>query len=197
MTTTDPPRRTTGAQQGPRATDVVERVRSATLDELSRVGFAGMTIDSVARRAGVNRTTIYRRWASKLELVTLSIEPLRARLAEGPETGAVREDLLELMRRVSIDAGLPGWQALAAAVRSGAPELQPLVDGLSDAAAAPFHRALDEAVERGELGAADDPAMIAHLAFWAVTRWEENSPDHRPPGDGDLRRILAVVLPTR
>jgi AcrR family transcriptional regulator len=44
---------------------VVEKVRQATMAELARVGFPGLTIEGVAKAANVNRTTIYRRWPSK------------------------------------------------------------------------------------------------------------------------------------
>src|SRR5258708_11248620 len=72
-------RRTRGVQRGARSQQVVEKVRAATMAELARVGFPGLTIEGVAKAADVNRTTIYRRWAPQ------SGPPFRA-----PETGAQR-----------------------------------------------------------------------------------------------------------
>ena len=51
------PRRTRNVQAGPRSQAVIEAVRAATLGELDRVGFAAMTMDGVARIAGINRKT--------------------------------------------------------------------------------------------------------------------------------------------
>src|ERR1700756_2659500 len=73
-------RRTRGLQCGPRSHQVVEKVRNATLAELARVGFPGLTIEGVAQAANVNRTTIYRRWPSKSALLLAVIEPLLERL---------------------------------------------------------------------------------------------------------------------
>lgn len=49
--------------------DVTEAIRAAVLEELAAVGFARMSIEAVARRAGVGKTAVYRRWKSKLHLV--------------------------------------------------------------------------------------------------------------------------------
>jgi hypothetical protein len=49
-------RRTQGVQRGPRSQRVVEKVRAATMAELARVGFAGLTIEGVAKAANVNRS---------------------------------------------------------------------------------------------------------------------------------------------
>jgi AcrR family transcriptional regulator len=40
-------------------------VLAATLEELAAVGYAALTVDDVARRAGVHKTTIYRRWEDR------------------------------------------------------------------------------------------------------------------------------------
>jgi AcrR family transcriptional regulator len=54
---------------GGRSARVREAVRRATLELLAEEGFRGVTLPAVARRAGVNKTTAYRRWSSPLELV--------------------------------------------------------------------------------------------------------------------------------
>ena len=64
-----PARRTEGVRVQGRSARVVEIVLKATAEELGRVGFLALRIDDVAERSGVNKTTIYRRWASKEELV--------------------------------------------------------------------------------------------------------------------------------
>ncbi|MFI5889831.1 helix-turn-helix domain-containing protein [Actinoplanes sp. NPDC051513] len=50
-------------------------MRAATLAEVVRAGFARLTIDGVAKAAGVNRTTIYRRWPTKAALLVDMVEP--------------------------------------------------------------------------------------------------------------------------
>jgi len=65
---------------------VVEKVREATMAELARVGFAGLTIEGVAKAANVNRTTIYRRWPSKSALLLAVLEPGLERFDHDPDT---------------------------------------------------------------------------------------------------------------
>src|ERR1700731_5059526 len=87
-------RRTTGVQRGPRSQRVVEKVRKAPMAELARVGFAGLTIEGVAKAANVNRTTIYRRWPSKGALLLAVLEPGLERFDQYLDTVSATGDLL-------------------------------------------------------------------------------------------------------
>ncbi|HTU28632.1 MAG TPA: TetR/AcrR family transcriptional regulator [Solirubrobacteraceae bacterium] len=70
----------------------------AAWDELVEVGFAGLTMESVAGRARTGVAVLYRRWANKEQLVFAAIEHYRtARPLEVPDTGSLREDLLTLL----------------------------------------------------------------------------------------------------
>ena len=76
---------------------------------LRELGYARLTVDGVAREAGVARTTIYRRYADKAELVSAAIDTLR-QPAKRPDTGDARRDLeahLENARR-NFDMSLAG-----------------------------------------------------------------------------------------
>jgi AcrR family transcriptional regulator len=86
-------RRTVNARTGGRAADVVDRVVDATFDELSRVGYTAMRVEDIAARSGVNKTTIYRRWPTKAELLTNAV--IEATKKRGPsiDTGSLRGDL--------------------------------------------------------------------------------------------------------
>lgn len=78
-----------------RAESVVQRVLNATAEELGRVGYAAMRVEDVAALSGVNKTTIYRRWRTKTELVVATamsmFEQRKPRAAI--DTGTVRGDL--------------------------------------------------------------------------------------------------------
>jgi AcrR family transcriptional regulator len=64
----------------------------ATLELLAEVGFDAMSIDGIAARAGVGKTTIYRRYTSKEELVADAIESVRQDV-EIPDTGSIWSDI--------------------------------------------------------------------------------------------------------
>jgi AcrR family transcriptional regulator len=185
-------RRTRGLQCGPRSHQVVEKVRNATLAELARVGFPGLTIEGVAKAANVNRTTIYRRWPSKSALLLAVIEPLLERFDHDPDTGSLGGDLLALMLMMGETAALPEGQAVHRAVGSISDELKELVDTANERALGAFHRAFDRARARGEVGPTDDPEVITHLAFFGVVLWQETR--ERAPTVEECCRILRVVL---
>ncbi|NKY85040.1 TetR/AcrR family transcriptional regulator [Nocardia veterana] len=79
----------------PRKAEVDHAVVAATVDLLIESGYAALTIEAVAARAGVGRPTIYRRWPTKDDLVVHAlieaVPPLRA-----PDTGEAMNDLIEL-----------------------------------------------------------------------------------------------------
>jgi AcrR family transcriptional regulator len=47
--------------------DITAAIRNAVMHELAEVGYGRLSIEAVARRAGVGKTAIYRRWSNKLE----------------------------------------------------------------------------------------------------------------------------------
>lgn len=103
----------------PRSVEVDERIIDAAIEELGDLGFARLTMDGVARRAGVARTTIYRRWPSKLDLVADAISTLSMRV-EIELTGDTARDL-EALLDAAVDALVvkPGGRALVAVVTDG------------------------------------------------------------------------------
>ena len=97
------PRRPGGHGSGrgrPRDTDVDEAMIAATLELLDEHGYAGLTLAEVAKRAGVSRTALYRRWADKSQLV---VEAMVSRLPTRslPDTGSIRGDLLAYTRQLA------------------------------------------------------------------------------------------------
>lgn len=113
-------------------------------------GLAGFTIADVARRAGVNPTSIHRRWGS-LEGVILEVEAARlAEISPLPNTGSLRGDLLTYARTAAVDVTRPGRLAFLQAL-IGARDLSqeqrssPLLQR-----AAQLQTMLDRARDRGE-----------------------------------------------
>jgi AcrR family transcriptional regulator len=75
----------------------------ATWQELCDVGYAAVTIDAVAQRAQTSRPVIYRRWATKADLVLAAVERAMHREdVEVPDTGTLRGDMMALMRHANV-----------------------------------------------------------------------------------------------
>jgi AcrR family transcriptional regulator len=86
----------------PRSDDRDEAIEAATLDLLVEQGYAGLSMEGVAARAGVGKATIYRRWESKLDLVLDAVIHRCYENVVSPDTGSLREDLLELFRAILV-----------------------------------------------------------------------------------------------
>src|SRR5580658_6994043 len=78
---------------GGRSARIVADVLRATAEELARVGYTALRMEDVARAAGVNKTTVYRRWPTKVQLVTETMRREHEQRVVAPDTGSVREDL--------------------------------------------------------------------------------------------------------
>ena len=94
--------RVLGQQRGrPRDPEVDAAIIAATLGLLAEVGYAGFTIAEVARRAGVGKPTVYRRWAQKSRLV---VEAMATQMPgeTGVRIGSVAEQLLDYATRLSV-----------------------------------------------------------------------------------------------
>ena len=170
-------------------------ILQATLDVFAEEGYAGVSIDRVAARAGVGKATIYRRYSSKAELV---VEAVRcgAHVDDWlPDTGDLRADLTSMMQPLidrlrGDDAQLLTTFALE---RLHDPELNEQFDRLVIGKKREHLRHLvSSAIERGDLPPDVDvdliaeapPALIWHHALYGL-----------PLDDNLLERIMDTVLP--
>jgi AcrR family transcriptional regulator len=77
--------------------DVTEAIRAAVFGELAAVGYGRLSIEAVARRAGVGKTAVYRRWRSKLEMVIDVVSSIAMTGMPVPDTGGLRGDVRALL----------------------------------------------------------------------------------------------------
>lgn len=79
---------------------VLERaILDAALEQLSTVGWKGLTMEGVAAGAQTGKAAVYRRWSSKEDLVADALQAGLPRVDGAPDLGSVREDLLALCRQ--------------------------------------------------------------------------------------------------
>ena len=139
------------------------KVLAAAREELAESGFAALTVDNVARRAGVHKTTVYRRWKDRETLVTEALtEHLAERIAI-PDTGAFDSDLRALAHRMVRSLLDVDDQGVTAALYSDAGRLPEVAAVRQSLFADRFRRAaplIERAVDRGELPAGTDPGLL-------------------------------------
>lgn len=148
---------------GGRAARVRADVLQATTDLLTEVGYERMTVEEVAARAGVHKTTVYRRWPSKPELVFDAVGTNSAEAVPVPDAGNLRDDLRAFARSVAANIGTEGGarrsrSVVAAAITAG--ELGEVMQQFWADRFAAARPIVERAIERGELPADTDPDLI-------------------------------------
>ena len=86
---------------GGRSARVVSAVHQATFELLEQVGYDGLQLTDVAERAQVNKTTVYRRWPSKVELLSELLAALTQVEVATPDTGSLQQDLEQLLTDIA------------------------------------------------------------------------------------------------
>lgn len=166
MTPDPPPPRRPPAGAAVLREDVTDAIRAAVLAELAEVGYARMSMEGIARRAGVGKAAVYRRWRSKLPLV-LDVVPAAAQGIPVPDTGSLLGDVRVLLDVSARALGHPVVaqilpDLLAEAARS--PELaQALHTALRDAHGGIVAAVVARAAARGDVPAGTDPTLAVDL----------------------------------
>lgn len=183
-----------GARHGGRSERVVRAVMHAAAAEIARVGYAALRVEDVAARAGVNKTTVYRRWPTKAELVRATLRSVAEDRDPPPDTGSVRRDLLELVRRFIAVASTPEGHGLYRMVQAElhVPEVDALVRTLRDERLVPWREVLARGVARGELPPGTDLDLLGEMIRAPVTNRLFRL--RAPVDDGFLEAIVDVVV---
>ena len=111
---------------GGRTARVTRAILDAAVEEVAAVGYDGFTFDGVAERAGVHRTSVYRRWPDKTALLVDALLASAASDVPQPDTGSLEADLRQLLDSVVTNLAQPTTRALlraAAAESETTPEI--------------------------------------------------------------------------
>ena len=191
---TTPPRRVGEQRPGGRA----ERVRSAVLDAtsalLTEVGYDRLSIEEVATRAGVHKTTVYRRWPTKPELIADAALVHSAENVPTPDTGTLHGDLRALAIEVVANIGTEGGSRRSRSIVAAAATSDELMTELHAfwahrlAAAAPV---VERAVERGELPPDSDANLVIESLVGPI--WLRLLLTGEPIDEDFARRIAELV----
>lgn len=142
------------APEDPRVARSRAAILSATAALLIQEGAGGITIEGIAERSGVAKTTIYRHWKSRSQLIFDAFESMLSSTPAVPPPGPVRERLTlilsSLVRGLTISEWAPAVTALIDAGDRD-PEIRSLVHDFLVRRMAPSREVLHEAVEDGVL----------------------------------------------
>ena len=186
----DAPRRGRGR---PRREGADAQILGMTLEVLEEKGYADLTVDEVAERTKVAKTTIYRRWPSKGALVAAAMAT-RVTPFVPPDTGTLEGDLLAVATRAHmilsgelgrIFAGLMGEAQLD-------PDLHEIMLTSTRQRRQMYEGVVRRGIERGELAADVDAELLIDLVVGAM--WNRLLITRGALRDSLPREIVQMVL---
>jgi AcrR family transcriptional regulator len=143
-----------------------DRVLTTTFELLGESGVGGLTVDEVARRSGVAKTTIYRHWPSREALVIDACSRITDE-QHVPDTGSLEADVTAILTNIGQLLGTARWSSVLPSIVDIAerdPEFAEVHRRIQHGHAAPLREVIERAAGRGEIPeSADRATMIAGL----------------------------------
>ena len=168
---------------------------------LAEVGYERLSIEMVAARAGASKATIYRRWASKRDLVVAAVRTAAASSEQAAvDTGSLRGDLLALLDRLAANLDGTDRGSVAALLQAGLqdPELCDALEAGGPTGGRLPADVLDRAIARGELPAGASPFPYDEVAASTTTLRALNGlPYDRAYREQLVDRVLIPALGAR
>lgn len=154
----------------PRDHALDDRILEQVIALLGSHGYAGLTLDALAARSGVAKTTILRRWPSKAAVAAAGVERLALQSVDVPDSGDLRVDLLALLHG-AVEAFVRGrGQFVARLIREAGhhPEITDLLYTVIHTRRQAYRRVLALAIARGELAPSIDQDLLIDLLIGPI-----------------------------
>ena len=185
-----PGRRSIGARRNPDSAGAILDAAEAVLVE---AGYAGFSIEAVARRARAGKPTIYRWWPSKAALLLEVYQ--RGKRVDTPDTGNLEEDLVGFLKNLfshwrETSSGSV-FRSLVAEAQSDPAAAAALADYARDRRAH-TGQMIERAKARGEVAADVDPSLVADLI--ASFAWTHLLTDRLDEDEATTRAAVRYVM---
>jgi TetR/AcrR family transcriptional regulator of autoinduction and epiphytic fitness len=180
----------------PRIERTMTVVRRAVLDELGDVGYGALTIEAIAARSGVAKSTIYRHWEDKLALIADAFETAHVEHVPNIETGTIRERIERLVAHVAevlVDSTFS--RCIPALIEGAAqdPRLRDFHYRYSTERRTGLAQLVADGMASGEFAPDIDPELAAAALLGAIFYYRLMSP--RPFVPQQASQLVATVLP--
>jgi AcrR family transcriptional regulator len=176
----------------------VRRSRAAVLGVTAQLlferGFGGATVDEISRRSGVAKTTIYRHWPTRTDLLRDACSTLSTPL-DTPDTGSFAADTTALMTNLAHTLRSAKWTSVLPSIIDAAerdPDIADMYSKLQRSYSAPFEAVIQRALRKGELPAGTDVAMLIAALTGPLfyRRWFSREPLTDDFANQIVRRVL-------
>src|SRR3954452_9278940 len=178
----------------PPSPGIDQRILDAALELLASGGYARFRLDELAKRAGVAKTTILRRWPSKAAVAAAAVEQLALQTTDVPATGSLRGDLHSLLTSaVAVFTNGHGDFVPRLIRESGHhPEIADLLHTVIHTRRLAYRRVLNRAIARHELDAGIDQEIIIDLLVGPM--WTRLLITRDPITDAFIDEIVDVII---
>jgi AcrR family transcriptional regulator len=168
-------------------------VLRTTLEVLGERGYAGLRIEDVAAQAGVNKTTVYRRWPTRADLVIAALTAL-ATPPKAVQTGRLEGDLhATFMSATTLRSTRVGRGVVRALIAErGDPEVERVVRVIKERHRAPARSVLEHAQLRGDLPKRVDIELLLDILTGTIHGRLRDCP--RPLDKQWVKRVIRLVL---
>jgi AcrR family transcriptional regulator len=170
-------------------------ILDASISMVSELGYDNISIEAIARRAGVSKQTIYRWWPSKgaviLEAATRSIDAAVAFPDTGDIVADLRTQLTEIVEVVTTTGFGAAYRGLMAAGQSDPDLLRDVFDQLTEINSAGFTARTTLAIRRGEIRAEADLQTLRDLLYGVI---EYRTLHAMPIEPGYIDSVLETVF---
>ena len=192
---------TTPATAGrPRDPEVDRRIIQAALEVFGDLGWAGFAMETVARRAGVGKASLYLRWSSKEALLRDALQTGMLRVSD-VDTGTLRGDLVELAKQMlDLYLGPVSRATLRLPLEAGTiPEVAEHYEASRKAQVLAARAIVRRGIDRGELpGAVPVTTLLDTLVGGAMMHVLSTPPDKRATlardTAGQARRLVDFLM---
>jgi AcrR family transcriptional regulator len=171
-----------------------QRILRAAIEELASSDYGGMSIEAVARRAGVNKTTVYRKWETKADLIRAALSSVFENFRIGPTAGDLRSDVLRIARLARAFTRSFEGKSLTRLrlLEHPEPELAAIANKLNSRQFEELSVLSEAAVARGEISRDTDVLLLLDM-LWGVV-YVRLEMRNEPVSDALLERIVDVLL---
>jgi AcrR family transcriptional regulator len=178
----------------------VRRSRAAVLGATAQLlferGFGGATVDEISHRSGVAKTTIYRHWPSRTDLLRDACAALGTPL-DIPDAGGFEADVAALMRNLADVLRSAKWTSVLPSIIDAAerdPAIAAMYSNLQQGYSAPFATIIQRALQKGELPADADAALLTAALTGPLfyRRWFSREPLTDDFANQIVRRVLRL-----
>ena len=147
-------------------------ILAAAISLISELGYDGVSIEAIAKRAGVGKQTIYRWWPSKGAVALEALNDSLSAVVDFPDTGDIVEDLRTQMKGVTQLLGSrevgPVYQGIIAVAQCDPAISRAHLEDIIEPANIAFHERLDRAQDRGELRTDFDRQAMIDMLYGAI-----------------------------